>query len=77
MDDDALPIAGAQIFDEQSNQIGVVTSSTVSPVLSNAAIGLGLVKRGFIAVGSVLHIPAEGSIRKAVVAELPFVKPSG
>ncbi len=76
MEDDALPIAGAQVFDDESNQVGVVTSSTVSPVLSNAAICLGLVKRGFIAVGSVLHVPAEGSIRKAVVSDLPFLKPS-
>lgn len=74
MEDDALPIAGAEVFDEQSNQVGIITSSTVSPVLSNAAIGLGMLKRGFIATGTVVHIPAEGSIRKAAVAELPFLK---
>src|SRR5205807_8530340 len=38
MDSDALPIAGAKIFDDASNEIGGVTSSTLSPVLSNVAI---------------------------------------
>ncbi|MBC8108769.1 MAG: aminomethyl transferase family protein, partial [Anaerolineae bacterium] len=74
MDDDALPIAGAQILDEQSNVIGAVTSSTISPVLSGAAIGLAIVKRSHVEAGKALHIPAEGSIRTAKVVELPFVK---
>jgi folate-binding protein YgfZ len=74
MNEDALPIAGAQIFDEQSNIIGVVTSSTVSPVLSGAAIGLGLVKRSHTEPGKQLHIPAEGSIRAGKVVQIPFIK---
>lgn len=74
MSDDGLPIAGAMIYDDNDNQIGGVTSSTVSPVLSNAAICLGLVKRAFIPVGTVLTIPAEGKLRKGSVAELPFIK---
>jgi folate-binding protein YgfZ len=74
MDDDALPIAGAQVFDDQSNQVGAITSSTVSPVLSNAALCLGMVKRPFVPLGSVVNIPAEGSIRRATVVELPFLK---
>ena len=74
MDEDALPIAGAQIFDEQSNVIGAVTSSTISPVLSSAAIGLALVKRTHAEAGKVLHIPAEGSIRTGQVVQLPFIK---
>jgi len=74
MADDALPIAGAMIHDDQGNQIGGITSSTVSPVLSNAAICLGFVKKQYIPVGSVVTIPAEGSMRRGVVTELPFVK---
>ena len=74
MADDALPIAGAQIYDDQNNSIGGITSSTMSPVLSNAAICLGYVKKQFIAPGSVVNIPAEGSIRRAVATELPFLK---
>jgi aminomethyltransferase len=74
MEGDALPIAGAKIYDENQNEVGGITSSTVSPVLSNAAICLGYVKKPFIAAGSKVSIPAEGSMRVGVVTELPFSK---
>ena len=74
MTDDALPIAGAAIYDDKENQIGGITSSTVSPVLSNAAIAIGFVKKKFVDIGSVLRIPAEGSMREGKVAGMPFVK---
>ena len=74
MTDDSLPIAGAMVYDDNDNQIGGITSSTVSPVLSNAAICLGFVKKAFTPVGTVLTIPAEGQMRKGSVAELPFVR---
>lgn len=73
LDDDSLPMAGAPLFDDAQNQVGVVTSSTVSPVLSNVAICLGYVKRPLFAEGTVLHVPAEGSMRRATVVKLPFV----
>ncbi len=72
--DDALPLAGAPILDDAQNQIGGITSSTISPVLSGAAICLGLIKSASAAVGTQIRMPAEGAIRKATVAELPFVK---
>ncbi|HSV12636.1 MAG TPA: glycine cleavage T C-terminal barrel domain-containing protein [Tepidisphaeraceae bacterium] len=72
--DDHLPMAGATVFDDQSNQIGGITSSTISPVLSNAAIALGYVKKPFIPVGSVVSVPAEGALRRGIVAALPFVE---
>jgi folate-binding protein YgfZ len=74
MEGDALPVAGSKIYDDNDNEIGGITSSTVSPVLSNAAICLGYVKRPFFAVGTKLRIPAEGAMRPAVVVELPFVR---
>jgi folate-binding protein YgfZ len=74
MEDDALPIAGAEVFDEQSVQVGVVTSSTISPLLSNAAICLAMLKRLNFEVGTKLRIPAEGAIRPGTVVELPFLK---
>ncbi|CAA9430956.1 MAG: tRNA-modifying protein YgfZ [uncultured Phycisphaerae bacterium] len=73
IEDDSLPMAGAPLFDEGHNQVGVVTSSTVSPVLSNAAICLGYVKRPLFAEGSVLQVPAEGGMRRATVVKTPFV----
>ena len=74
MTDDSLPIAGAIIYDDADNQIGGITSSTVSPVLSNTAICLGFVKKNLTPVGTILTIPAEGKMRKGSVAELPFVR---
>lgn len=74
MEGDALPIAGAKIYDAAGNEVGGVTSSTISPVLSNAAIALGIVKRPHFNVGTSVTIPAEGEMRKANVVELPFVK---
>jgi folate-binding protein YgfZ len=65
MADDALPIAG--------NVIGAVTSSTVSPILSNASICLAMIKRPHFAIGTKLKIPAEGAMRDGTVVALPFV----
>jgi folate-binding protein YgfZ len=73
MKEDALPIAGAPIMDAQKNQIGGITSSTISPVLSNAALCLGMVKSAFAAVGTELQIAAEGAFRSGTVVKLPFV----
>jgi folate-binding protein YgfZ len=76
LESDALPMAGAKLFDDKGNEIGGVTSSTLSPILSDVAIGLGYVKRPFIAAGTKIRVPAEGAVREATVAELPFVKPT-
>ncbi len=73
MDADALPMAGAPVFDDGDVQIGIVTSSTVSPVLSGASIGLALVKKPWFEVGEILRIPAEGSIQTAKVVVAPLV----
>ena len=72
MNDEALPVAGAQVLDDQSNAVGGITSSTISPILSNAAICLGYVKKAFVAVGTELTIPAEGAMRRGKVVELPL-----
>jgi glycine cleavage system aminomethyltransferase T len=69
-------MAGAKLFDDKGNEIGGVTSSTLSPILSDIAIGLGYVKRPFIAAGTKIRVPAEGAVREAIVSELPFVKPT-
>jgi folate-binding protein YgfZ len=68
-----LPIAGAAAYDDAGNAIGGITSSTVSPVLSNAAICLGYLKKPFFAEGTVVQVPAEGGMRKATVVKTPFV----
>ena len=73
METDHLPIAGNKIHDDAGNEIGGITSSTLSPILSDAAICLGMVKKPFVAPGSTLSIPAEGAMRAGKVVELPFV----
>jgi len=72
MQDDSLPIAGAPVFDAASNQVGVVTSSTLSPVRSNAAIGFAFVKKPHFAAETELTIPAEGAMRRANIVQLPL-----
>ena len=73
LEDDSLPMAGAPLLDDKQNQVGAVTSSTISPVLSNVAICLGYVKRPLFAEGTVLQVPAEGAMRKATIVKTPFV----
>jgi folate-binding protein YgfZ len=67
MDEEALPVAGAPVLDESGGAVGIVTSSTESPVQSNVCIGLALVKKPWYEPGRVVSIPAEGSIRPARV----------
>jgi folate-binding protein YgfZ len=74
MESDALPIAGAKIYDHESNEIGGITSSTLSPLLSNTALCLGYVRKPLFAEGSELQIPAEGALRKGTVTKLPFIQ---
>jgi folate-binding protein YgfZ len=75
MRDDALPIAGAAIVDKDQNQVGGITSSTISPVLSNAAICLALLKSQFANPGTEIRVAAEGAFRAADVVQLPFLHP--
>ena len=71
--DGALPVAGSPVTDDVGDTVGVVTSSTVSPVLSNAAVALATVRKAACNVGTVVNVPAEGAVRRAVVAPLPFL----
>jgi folate-binding protein YgfZ len=74
--DDALPIAGSHVSNDAGEVVGVVTSSTVSPLLSNIAVALATVRTASANAGTVLTVPAEGAARRAVVVELPFVVPT-
>lgn len=75
--DDALPLAGETVMDDQDNTIGLITSSTMSPVLSDAAIALAIVKKPFFEIGRSVRVLAEGQVRQAVVTALPFVGREG
>ena len=71
---DALPIAGNQLLAADDKPAGVVTSSTVSPILSRAAIGLAYVKRPHFDTGTRLRVAAEGAVRDVEIVETPFVR---
>lgn len=73
MESDALPLAGASIYDDKDNAIGAVTSSTISPMLEGVAICLGYLKKPHFAEGTKVRIPAEGTMKNGVVVKLPFV----
>jgi folate-binding protein YgfZ len=70
---DGLPTAGAHVLDAAGAIVGTVTSSTLSPVLGAACLALATIKKGFNAPGTQLTVPAEGSMRAAVVTPLPFL----
>ena len=66
-----LPVAGTEIF-EGTQQVGIVTSSCLSPMLGNVPIAMGYVKKAFSAAGKEVEVLAEGGRAKAVVGELPL-----
>ncbi len=77
MDDDRMPIAGSQVFaptpDNETGQIGqvigAVTSSALSPMRSQTAIALAMVKWDQHEPNTELRVPAEGELVRAIVAE--------
>ena len=71
-----LPMAGTEILDGAA-QVGIVTSSCVSPMLGSEPIALGYVKRVYAAAGRVVEVLAEGAREKAVVGELPLWRRAG
>lgn len=73
---EALPEAGAPIYESdeaEAAEVGVVTSSTPSPMLGNVNIGLAMVKWDCREPGRVLSSHAEGRRCRITVAERPFL----
>jgi folate-binding protein YgfZ len=74
---DLLPESGAQVFaigenDSMGEQVGVVTSSTLSPMLGAAPIAFGMLKTTAAATGTSVLVNGEGLQAKATVGELQF-----
>jgi len=61
------------IVDENKNEIGVVTSGTMSPTL-NKAIAMAYVSSDYTSIGSEIFIQVRKKQIKAKVVSLPFVK---
>ena len=74
----ALPVSGGQVFDAEkgvAEQVGVVTSSTVSPLRGAAPIALATVRASHVKPGSRVLVNAEGETVPAVITEFDFEPP--
>jgi aminomethyltransferase len=70
--DKGIPRTGYEIVDAEGNEIGTVTSGTMSPVLKQG-IGLGYIVAEKAAIGSEIFIKVRKRQLKAEVVKLPFV----
>jgi len=68
-----IPRHGYEIADRNGNNIGVVTSGTMSPVL-RTGIGLGYVATPFATVGTNIRIVIRNKLVTAKIVKLPFRK---
>jgi folate-binding protein YgfZ len=66
------PTTGSQVFEvgkESETPLGVVTSSTISPMLGAIPVCFAMVKSGYESPGTELSISAEGAMVKGVVQD--------
>ena len=64
---------GYQIIDLDGNDIGLITSGTMSPTLSRA-IAMGYIQKDFSNLGTKFFVKRRNKLMKAKVVSLPFVK---
>lgn len=76
MVDKGIPREGYALFSFDSQEIGKVTSGTMSPTL-NEGIGIGYVPAAFSNVGTELLIDIRGRKAKIIVVKTPFVATQG
>lgn len=78
---DALPVSGAQIFAVQTDgtmgdQVGMVTSSTLSPLRGAAPVAFAMLRTQAATAGGRVLVNAEGQQVMAVVQNLRFLPES-
>ena len=73
LEERGIPRSGYAIVDAEGNEIGKVTSGTMSPSLSKG-IGLGYVPKELSKVDSEIFVQIRKSQVKATVVKLPFYK---
>ena len=73
MIDRGIPRKDYEIFDAESNCIGIVTSGTMSPSLK-IGIGLGYVNLPSNKIDTEIFIAVRNKMLKAKVVKLPFYK---
>lgn len=74
---DAVPVTGEAVFagdesGEPDSQVGIITSSTPSPMLGFAPIAFAMLKSAAAEIGSAVLAYAEGEIVQAKVQDLVF-----
>ncbi len=73
MVDKAIPRQHYKIYDAEDNEIGEVTSGTMSPMLKKG-IGMGYLKKGFWKEDTEIFIGIRNKKAKAVIKRPPFYK---
>ena len=73
LEERGIPRQGYPIVDKDENEIGQVTSGTMSPSLGKG-IGLGYVPIEYATVGSEIKIRIRKNVCKATIVKLPFYK---
>jgi aminomethyltransferase len=73
MDDRAIPRGGYEIKDSNQQDLGIVTSGTMSPSMAKG-IGMGYVPPIFATPGSKIFIQIRKKLMPATVVKLPFYK---
>ncbi|MFA9389885.1 MAG: glycine cleavage system aminomethyltransferase GcvT [Prolixibacteraceae bacterium] len=72
MIDRGIPRHDYEIVDANGQQIGKVTSGTMSPVL-NVGIGMGYIAVKYAAIGTEIYIKIRNKLLKAEVVKMPFI----
>lgn len=72
MIDRGIPRHKYVLCDKEGNQIGVVTSGSISP-FTGESIGMGYVKTEYSKIGMSIYVQVRKKILKAEVVKLPFV----
>ncbi|MFL2521521.1 MAG: glycine cleavage system aminomethyltransferase GcvT [Halobacteriales archaeon] len=70
----SIPRPGSAILNNMGEQIGVVTSGTLSPTL-DLPIGLGYVPPSYSSIGSSLQVAIRNSFKPATICSTPFINP--
>ncbi len=73
LEDKGVPRHGYDIVDENGNEIGRVTSGTMSPML-HQGIGMGYIDKPYWKEGSEIYIKVRNKALKAKVKKPPFYK---
>ncbi len=73
LEERGIPRKGYQITGPGDDQVGIVTSGTISPVL-NKGIGLGYVTSEIANPGNFIYINIRNKKIKAKIVKLPFIK---